>query len=407
LKIFLVFLSAYAFSQFYRAFLAVVAVDLSRDLGFGPAELGNVSAIWFIAFALAQFPVGYALDRIGPRRTVAGFMVAAAVGATLFAVADGYATAMLAMALIGIGCSPILMGALYVFGRTVDVSRFAMLASALVGLGNIGNLASATPLAIAVSLYGWRAAMAGIAGLTAVAVVLAFVTIRDPAPIPRETGGERRSAFAELLEIARPRALWPIFVMSAISYAVLACERGLWIGPFLNEVFAFDAVQRGNAAFAMGLAMTIGAIGLAPLARIIGSARRVVLLSGVITGLCFLALGVLPGRLDPEIAAALAVLLLTLIGGVGISYALLMTHGREFYPPHLLGRGVTFQNFLFIGGASLMQSLSGHFVTVSEQAGVAPATSYGLLHVGFGLALLAATAVYALSREAPTRAQVA
>jgi predicted MFS family arabinose efflux permease len=238
-------------------------------------------------------------------------MVAAALGAALFAGAHSYGAAMLAMALIGVGCSPILMGALYVFGRTTDVARFTMLASALVGLGNIGNLASATPLAIAVSLYGWRAAMAGIAVLTALAVLLAFVAITDPPPVRRETEGRRPSALADLWQIVRPPALWPIFVMSAISYAVLACERGLWIGPFLNEVFAFDAVARGNAAFAMGLAMTIGAVGLAPLANIIGGERRTVLLCGVITGLCFLALGLLPAGIDAEIAAALAVLLLT------------------------------------------------------------------------------------------------
>jgi predicted MFS family arabinose efflux permease len=398
-KVFLVFLAAYIFSQFYRAFLAVVAVDLSRDLSLSPAELGNISAVWFITFALAQFPVGYALDHVGPRRTVAGFMVAAALGAGLFAGAHSYGMAMLAMALIGIGCSPILMGALYVFGRTVDMPRFTMLASALIGLGNIGNLASATPLAIAVSLYGWRAAMAGIAVLTALAVLLAFVAITDPPPVRRETEGRRPSALADLWQIVRPPALWPIFVMSAISYAVLACERGLWIGPFLNEVFAFDAVARGNAAFAMGLAMTIGAVGLAPLANIIGGERRTVLLCGVITGLCFLALGLLPAGIDAEIAAALAVLLLTAIGGIGISYALLMAHGRRFYPPHLLGRGVTFQNFLFIGGASVMQSLSGRFITLSEQAGVSPAISYGRLHLAFGLVLLAATAIYVFSRD--------
>jgi hypothetical protein len=245
--------------------------------------------------------------------------------------------------------------------------------------------------------------MAGIAVLTACAVMLTFVAIRDPAPVPRQAKSTRASAFADLLQVVRPPILWPIFVMSAISYAVLACERGLWIGPFLNEVFGFDAVARGNAAFAMGLAMTIGAIGLAPLANIIGGARRTVLLCGVLTGLCFLALGLLPGHMTPEIAAALAVLLLTLIGGIGISYALLMTHGRRFYPPHLLGRGVTFQNFLFIGGASLVQSLSGRFITWSEQAGVAAPMSYGRLHLAFGLVLLAASAVYALSRDDPPK----
>ena len=55
---FLALLFAYVLSQFYRAFLAVVASDLSRDLGLGPAELGMISAVWFVTFAFAQFPVG-------------------------------------------------------------------------------------------------------------------------------------------------------------------------------------------------------------------------------------------------------------------------------------------------------------------------------------------------------------
>jgi hypothetical protein len=45
---FVVLLVAYLFSQFYRSFLAVVAGDLSRDLGLGAAELGDLSAIWFL-----------------------------------------------------------------------------------------------------------------------------------------------------------------------------------------------------------------------------------------------------------------------------------------------------------------------------------------------------------------------
>ena len=55
-------LAAYVFSQFYRAFLAVIAPDLSRDLGLGPNELGQLSAIFFAVFALAQLPIGFALS---------------------------------------------------------------------------------------------------------------------------------------------------------------------------------------------------------------------------------------------------------------------------------------------------------------------------------------------------------
>jgi MFS family permease len=79
--------------------MAVVATDLSRDLGLDAAERGMISVIWFVAFAFAQFPVGWALDRFGPRRTSSSFMTGAVAGATLLALSTNYAGALASMAL--------------------------------------------------------------------------------------------------------------------------------------------------------------------------------------------------------------------------------------------------------------------------------------------------------------------
>ena len=183
---FLALLFAYVLSQFYRAFLAVVASDLSRDLGLGPAELGMISAVWFVTFAFAQFPVGWALDRFGPRRTIAGFMTAAVAGAGLLSLATGYAGALAAMALIGVGCAPVLMGSMYLFGRIYPAHRFTMLSSLMLGLAAAGNLLGATPLALAAEALGWRTAIAGTAAVTALAVAVVFAVIRDPPMVAAE-----------------------------------------------------------------------------------------------------------------------------------------------------------------------------------------------------------------------------
>ena len=64
--VFIALLPAYVLSIFYRSFLSVIAGPVMADLGIGPAAFGLIGAAWFIAFALAQFPVGWALDRLGP-----------------------------------------------------------------------------------------------------------------------------------------------------------------------------------------------------------------------------------------------------------------------------------------------------------------------------------------------------
>lgn len=107
---------AYVLSQFYRSFLAVLTPVLTAELGATKADLSLASGIYFLSFALAQFGVGVSLDRFGPRRTCAAILAAGgAGGAFVFALAQTPWAIIAAMALIGIGCAPVLMAALYIF----------------------------------------------------------------------------------------------------------------------------------------------------------------------------------------------------------------------------------------------------------------------------------------------------
>jgi MFS family permease len=394
LKTFLVLLLAYVLSQFYRAFLAIVAGDLSRDLTLDAADLGSLSAVWFAAFALAQFPVGWALDRIGPKRTMTGLMVLAVLGAAGLGIAGSFLEAMIAMALIGVGCSPVLMGSMYLFGRTYPAERFAMLSSLLIGFGSLGNLLGATPLALAVEAFGWRPTMGAIAGLTALSAGLVFWLLKDP---PSAADGPSGSGPAGgLMDIVRLRPLWLLLPLTLTSYSAVIAIRSLWIAPFFGQVHGFDVTERGNAALVMAMAMTLGALLYGPLERLVGHPKITTLAGSVLTGLCLSILG-----LYGAASAALALVLLALVGAAGMSYAILMAHGRLFFPTHLLGRGVTFLNFAFIGGAGVVQWLSGQFVQAGQDAGTPPEAVFGQLHLAFGAALLAATALYALAPARP------
>jgi predicted MFS family arabinose efflux permease len=393
---FAILCTAYVLSQFYRSFLAIVAPNLTQELGMGPAELGALSGIWFGAFALAQFPIGWALDTFGPRRTVAGAMIGAVVGALLVSAAQSFALMMVAMAFIGIGCAPVLMGSMFVVGRSYPPERFAILSSVVLGLGTAGVLLAATPLALAVEAFGWRISMAAIGVLTALVTLGVFVLVRDP-PKAMRADAQTASAWGDLKSIISLRSLWPLMPLTFVAYAVVAAERSLWIGPYLLEVHGLDAIARGNAILAMSVAMSIGAFAYGPIERLFRDAKTTVLLGSVVTGSAFLVLGFA----SPGTIAAVAVL--SVIGGFGLTYAILMSHARLFFPEHLLGRGVTLMNFLFISGAGLLQAASGLFVQSLASAAVPAETAFGQLHIGFGAMLLAATAIYVLAPRRPLR----
>lgn len=377
---------AYCLSQFFRAFLAVLAPVLSEEIGTTTSDLATASGLWFAAFALMQLPVGWALDTIGPKRTAATLFTLGAVGGCVaFALAQGPGGIILAMALIGIGCSPILMATYYIFARTFSAAVFGTLAGVTVGVSSFGNLLSAAPLAWAVDSFGWRETVWATAAFTLVIALGILAFVRDPA----KPEGEARGSFVELLRI---RALWPIYVGMFICYAPTAGIRGLWISPYVTDRFGVTLEQVGTATLIMGLAMVAGYF-LYGVADKFHSRKRTILLGNAIVAVSCLSFFVLPPT-----TFAMSVALFVVIGIFGASYPAVMAHGRTFLPQHLTGRGVSLLNLFGMGGAGVIQFASGP--TYGALSGTMGAeAAYGALFAIFAAAIMVGLGVYAFARK--------
>lgn len=383
----------YVLSQFYRSFMAVLTPALTTELGMTKADLSIASGAWFAVFALAQFAVGVWLDHFGPRRT-ASIMLAlfGGAGAFLFAAASAPWMAIAAMALIGLGCSPILMSALFIYARNYSPARFAVLASWTIAFGTAGNVIGAAPLAAAAQLVGWRASMAalGVATLLTAAAIALFV--RDPAkPEGTAAGGSGLSGYAELFSM---RVLWPIMPLTALNYAPATGIRGLWSGPYLADVYGADSLLIGEVTVFMALAMVGGAFLYGPLDNIFHTRKWVAVVGNIVTVLAAAYLALHP---TPGIAGA--TMLFIVIGLAGGSYGLLMAHARAFVPAHLTGRGVTLMNFFSIGGVGAMQFATGGVVTLYSTLDN-PASGYVALFAFYALTVGLAVLVYLFSRDA-------
>ncbi|PYF09716.1 putative MFS family arabinose efflux permease [Rhodobacter viridis] len=382
--------AGYVLSQFYRACLAVLTPVLKTELGATAEDLAVSLGLWYLAFALMQIPVGEALDRIGPRRTV-GWVLALAGGggAATFALATGPWGIHLAMVLIGIGCAPVLMGAYFIFARSFPMSRFGTLAALAVGVGSLGNLAGAAPLAWAIAHLGWRATLWGLTGLTLAVALGVLIFTRDPERIVRQ--GQKASA----LDILRLPGFWMILPLIFTSYAAPAAFRGLWAGPWLGAMQGADAALIGRVTLVMGAMMVLGNFLCGPAERVAGSSKRVAVLGNA--GLC-LCLGGL--ALHPDAGLWTGTLLLAAVGFFGATYPALMSHGRTFLPPHLVGRGVTLLNLFSIAGAGIGLFLSRPVFAAASSTGD-PVAAYRTLFLFFLVPLLAGLGIYLFARSRP------
>ena len=380
---------AYVFSQFYRSFLSVITPQLTLDLGMDKGELSLAAGIWFVTFALMQFVVGPALDKRGPRRTAAWiFGLGAGSGTLLFAVATSPTAIIVAMGLIGIGCSPVLMASLFIFARQFDAARLAILVSWLVAFGNLGNVVGTSPMASAVDAFGWRPVIAGLGALSVLTAIAVGTLVRDPASEPTDGSG-----FAGYLALLKIPVLWMILPMILMCYAPVANLRGLWSGPFLTDLYAADSLTIGRVTLWMALAMIAGSFLYGPMDRWFGTRKWIVFAGNVIVLAALLIVSA-----NPESSLTTVTLLFIAIGVCGTSYGVLIAHGRAFIPPPLLGRGVTLLNFCSIFGAGVMQFASGAFM--ESRTDPSSVSSYQQLFLVYAVLLAITLVIYLFARDA-------
>jgi MFS family permease len=346
----------YAVSQFLRNSVGVIAHDLARELGLSATQIGLLSSCFFLAFAAAQIPVGIAIDRYGPKRTMLATSVLAVSGTALFALAPSAPALIASRALMGLGCSTFFMAPLVIYARRFPLERFAGLTSLQMGFANIGTLSATAPLAASAAYFGWRASFLGVAVLTAlVALAVAWAVPRD------RKMGERESWAAALRGVRaalKVRSFWPVFFVQLTAYSSFATMVGLWGGPWLTDVHGADLTARGNILLVGAAAQMAGLLLWGVMDRYWGSYKRPVLLGGGVSVFLLAIVALLPlDRLSASVWFGLF--------GLSIAFTPILTaHGKSLFPPQLTGRGITLMNIGSIGGAFLSQSMTGLLMDV-------------------------------------------
>ncbi len=391
----LALLIATGLSQFHRAALGVVGPEIALDLGAGPGLLGAANAAFFLALLLMQIPVGLALDRIGPRRTVAILAVPATLGAVAQALAPEGGSFLAARFLLGLGCAASFMASVVLCSRWWAGERLTTALSRVFALSQLGILLAGAPFAAVAGAIGWRGAYALAAAVTAGAMLLWWRWARDdppdrPPPVrPRESLGEM---LAGQVTVWRTPGLLPVLAMHLVGYGAMATVLAVWAGPFLADRYGLAPEARGLVLLAMGLALPAGLLAVGPLERRLNTRKWLVagLAAAVVVVLAVLALW--PAA--PLWAAAGLLVLLCLLSCYPV---VVVAHARSLFPDHLVGRGATTVNLAQTAGLAALPALTGVLVQDAGPSAYGPV--FGLLAAALALGL----AAYLTGRDAPPR----
>ncbi len=335
---------AFALSQFFRSCLAVMAPELQHDFGLSPAGFGALSSSFFLAFAVAQIPVGIAFDRYGVGRPTALLLAVGAVSSILFVVAPNGAVATLAQVGLGLACAPVFMGLLHFASEQLSERDYTRVVSKSNAMGMIGALCATAPLGWATELVGWRPSMA----VSALGMVIAAWGVWR---FVRDTGhAEARSASwpSMLSQSARLLGLAPLWTLIPLCVAMSAgtAFRNAWSGPYLADVYGLSSASRGVALTLLSVAGFLTAFMLPVLVR------RSTLKTAIFAWSCVAMAGAVMLTLWPASGVASGVAMMALISTIGMLHPLVMAQGRSLIPPSRRGRGLGLLNtFVFLGSA--------------------------------------------------------
>src|SRR5262249_5748962 len=206
------FALAYFLSYLLRNVNAVVAPQLIQDLQLDAAQLGSLTAFYFLGFAAVQIPLGACLDRFGPVRVQVPLCLLAALGAAIFSFATSSWYLMAGRLLIGVGMAAGLVAGLKTVAIWFPKDRVAMMNGTFIALGTLGAVAATAPAEWVLALVDWRG-LFQIFACALLLIALSFFLLVPALPESALSGGimRRRSAMAPCSRIrsfgALPRSL--------------------------------------------------------------------------------------------------------------------------------------------------------------------------------------------------------
>jgi len=340
LRVLLPFASGYFLSYLYRSINAVISPNLIEDLGLNATDLGLLTSVYFLTFALFQLPLGILLDRFGPRRVEAVLLLFAALGTLMFALSADRDGLILGRALIGLGVSACLMGSFKAFVIWFPVKRLPVVNGWVMAAGGLGALTATAPVEAVLQITDWRGLFLGLGVATFLVAATIFFLVPER---PSQGATSRlRDQLRGVASVFGSRYFWRVAPLTMLSQAAFLSIQGLWAGPWLKDVAGLDRIEVANYLFLMAIAMVAGFLSLGSLAyRLTRFGIEPITVAG--GGMFFFMLTQLAIVLNFTTVALPLWMLFGFFGTAGIlTYAVL----SQFFPVALAGRVNTAINLL-------------------------------------------------------------
>ena len=254
ITIFLVFAFGYYISNLLRAITATISPELVSEFNLSAGNLGLLGGGYFLGFASVQIPLGYLLDKSGPKKIVSYFLLIAIVGMISFSLSQNFTSLLLSRILIGVGVGACLMGPLTAYRVWFQDETQQRASSWMLMTGAIGMLSSSLPVQFFLPIIGWRLIFIILAILTILCIVLIVIFIPNWNKANVQNTPEDKGSLKEVWQNKLFKSLVP---MGIFNYGGLFAVQTLWAGPWMVKVSGYTPEESANGLFIIYLSLLL------------------------------------------------------------------------------------------------------------------------------------------------------
>jgi len=252
--IFFVFACGYFISCLLRAITATLSPLLTNEFNLLAGDLGLLAGGYFLGFASMQIPLGYLLDRHGPKKIVSSFLLIAIIGTTAFALAQSFAGLLISRILIGVGVSACLMGPLTGY-RIWFADEYQQRGNSwMLMIASSGFVFSTLPVQILLPIFGWRWIFGGITILIFIVIILTLLFIP---PWKKEIDNNDQKNSGLLSDVWKNKFFRSTIPLGLFNYGGIMAVQTLWAGPWMIRVAGYDPLESATGLFWINATMLI------------------------------------------------------------------------------------------------------------------------------------------------------
>ena len=252
--IFFVFACGYFISALLRAITATLSPLLTSEFNLTAGDLGLLAGGYFLGFASMQIPLGYLLDKYGPKKIVSSFLIIAIIGTFAFSLAQNFAGLLISRILIGIGVSACLMGPLTAY-RIWFADEYQQRANAwMLMVLSMGFVFSTLPVQILLPMIGWRWIFALVGILIFIVILMTFIFI--PSWKASEINEEDKKN-KSLSVVWKNQFFISTIPLGLFNYGGMVAIQTLWAGPWMVRVSGYTPMESAVGLFWINTTMLI------------------------------------------------------------------------------------------------------------------------------------------------------